>query len=349
MAAKKGQSPEDLPNASAQKSCCSIFNLAQKLKNYGKALACSLAASNIPVKIGLTQELKLLVAAYRLQRSAKHVLLAIERYDDRAFFKALERFEKAKHVLLAIERYYRTFFKSLERFKEARGNYFRLVALCEGSGNSDVISKQQVSEILGYHLIISLVDAWKTLRPLKEEYQASLETVSSLEKGQSSGTPRVCVDALRACLTLDVINGARDLARQLMTANFPLEEKLEFIEKVFPEIKEMVDAEINNARLSYRKTWGGLLSLAKIEAETEVSRNLENQKGQGRDFLNEVDVVYEALLRATLREATKKVREGEVPETPPRAGSTEQVREIFYNGRCSQKHRTSRFTREPYN
>jgi len=349
MAAKKGPSSEDLRNASAQKSCCSIFKLAQKLKNYGEALACSLAAPNLPVKIRLTQELRLLVAAYRLQRSAKHVLLAIERYD-KTFFKALKRFQKAKRVLLEIERYYRTFFKPLERYKEARGDYFRLVASCEGSGNSDA-SSIQVIEILGYPLVISLVDACKTLRRLKEEYQASLETVSARKKGQNSGNPRVCVDALRACLTLDVINGARDLARQLMTSDLPLEEKLEFIEKVFPEIKEMVDAEINNAGLSYDNTWGGLLSLAKIEAETELHLNSKKQEGPEPKFLNELYFVYEALLTATLGEAAKKAREAEVPETPPRAGSTEQVATIFYRYRYrngeSQKHRTSS-TPEPY-
>jgi hypothetical protein len=330
MAAKKGLSSEDLRNASAQKSRCSIFKLAQKfaeiLKNYGKALACSLAAPNLPDKIRLTQELRLLVAAYRLRRSAKRVLLVIERYDDRAFFEALERFEKA------------------------RGYYFRLVASCEGSGNSDA-SSIQVIEILGYPLVISLVDACKTLRRLKEEYQASLETVSARKKGQNSGNPRVCVDALRACLTLDVINGARDLARQLMTSDRPLEEKLEFIEKVFPEIKEMVDAEINNAGLSYDNTWGGLLSLAKIEAETELHLNSKKQEGPEPKFLDELYDVYEALLTATLGEAAKKAREAEVPETPPRAGSTEQVATIFYRYRYrngeSQKHRTSS-TPEPY-
>jgi len=329
MAAKKGLSSEDLRNASAQKSCCPIFKLAQKfaeiLKNYGKALACSLAASNLRVKIGLTQELRLLVAAYRLQRSSKRVLSAIERYD-------------------------RTFFKALERFRGARGDYFRLVASCEGSGNSDA-SSIQVIEILGYPLVISLVDACKTLRRLKEEYQASLETVSARKKGQNSGNPRVCVDALRACLTLDVINGARDLARQLMTSDRPLEEKLEFIEKVFPEIKEMVDAEINNAGLSYDNTWGGLLSLAKIEAETELHLNSKKQEGPEPKFLDELYDVYEALLTATLGEAAKKAREAEVPETPPRAGSTEQVATIFYRYRYrngeSQKHRTSS-TPEPY-
>ena len=344
MATKKGPSSEDLRNASAQKSCCSIFKLAQKLKNYGKAFACSLAASNLQVKIGLTQELRLLVAAYRLRRSAKRVLLVIERYDDRAFFEALERFEKA------------------------RGNYFRLVALCEGSGNADAISKQ-VREILGYHLVISLYKLVEDCREssslepgseqeglylgrLKEEYQASLETVSALKKGQNSGNPRVCLDALRACLTVDVIiNVGLDLARQLMTSDLPLEEKLEFIEKVFPEIKEMVDAEINNAGLSYDNTWGGLLSLAKIEAKNELSWNSKKQEGPEPKFLNELYVVYEALLTATLGEVAKKAREAEVPETPPRAGSTEQVATIFYryrNGRCPQKHRTGS-TREPYN
>jgi len=343
MAAKKGLSSEDLRNASAQKSCCSIFNLAQKLKNYGKALACSLAAPNLPDKIRLTQELRLLVAAYRLQRSAKHVLSAIERYD-------------------------RTFFKALERFRGARGDYFRLVASCEGSGNSDAISKQ-VSEILGYHLVISLYKLLEDCREssslepgseqeglylgrLKEEYQASLETVSALKNGQNSANPRVCLDALRACLTLDVINGARDLARQLMTADLPLEEKRKFIKEVFPKIKRMVDAEITNAGLSYDNTWGGLLSLAKIEAETELHLNSKKQEGTEPKFLDELYVVYEALLTATLREVTEKVREAEVPETPPRAGSTEQVATIFYNryrsGRCPQKHQTSS-TREPYN
>jgi hypothetical protein len=346
MATKKGLSSEDLRNASAQKSCCSIFKLAQKfaeiLKNYGKALACSLAASNIPVKIKLTRNLRLLVAAYRLQRSAKRVLSAIERYD-------------------------RTFFKALERYKEAREYYFRLVALCEGSGNSDPSSKQ-IIQILGYPLEISLYKLVEDcressslepgseqegsyLRCLKEEYQASLETVSALKKAKNSANPRVCLDALRACLTLDVINGARDLARQLMTANLPLEEKRKFIKEVFPKIKRMVDAEINNAGLSYRRTWGGLLWLAKIEAKNELHLNSKKQEGQGRNFLNEVNVVYEALLTATLGEAAKKAREGEVPETPPRAGSTEQVATIFYrnkNGRCSRNHQTSS-TREPYN
>jgi hypothetical protein len=330
MAAKKGQSSEDLRNASAQKNCCSIFkpaqNFAKILKKYGKALACSLAASNLPVKIRLTRKLRLLVAAYRLRRSAKRVLLAIERYDDRALFEALERFRKA------------------------RGYYFRLVASCEGSGNSNPIS-EQVSEILGYHLIVSLVDAWKTLRPLKEDYQASLETLSALKKGQNSN-PRVCLDALRACITADVIiNVGLDLACQLMTANLPLEEKLKFIKEVFPEFKRMVDAEINNAGLSYRKTWGGLLSLAKTEAVTELSRNSKNQEiSRGRNFLDEIFDVYEALLTATLREAAKKAREGEVPETPPRAGSSEQVAKIFYRYKNGgpQKHRTSS-TREPYN
>jgi hypothetical protein len=193
-----------------------------------------------------------------------------------------------------------------------------------------MLVSKQVSEILGYPLDnFSCRCVSKTLRCLKEEYQASLETLLALKKGQNSANPRVCLDALRACLTLDVINGARDLARQLMTANLPLEEKRKFIKEVFPEIKRMVDAEINNAGLSYDNTWGGLLSLAKIEAKTELSRNSKNQEGQGRNFLDEIFDVYEALLTATLREAAKKAREGEVPETPPRAGSTEQVATIF--------------------
>jgi hypothetical protein len=378
MAAKKELSSKDLRNASAKKSCCSIIKLAQNLKNYGEALACSLAASNLQVKIGLTRKLGLLVAAYRLRRSAKRVLLAIERYDNRAFFEALER------------------------FKKARGYYYRLIACCEGAGNAHAISRQ-VREILGYHLEISLhklvedcreslsrkrgskepLQGYLTnyeeldrgsgregeefltklvkeqeglyLRRLQEEYQASLETVFALKKGQNSGNPRVCPIALRACLTLDVIIiFGLDLARQLMTANLPHKEKRKFIKEVFPKIKRMVDAEITNAGLNYDNTWGGLLSLAKKEAKAELSRNSQNQEGQGPNFLGEVSNVYEALLTATLGGPTKKATEGEVPETPPRAGSTEQVLEIFdryyrYKNGGSQNHRTSRSTPGPYN